>query len=120
MTIPPYPERGKIPWDKDLKTYIDYGDRHATEGPPGPIGPAGPEGPEGPIGPPGPGGGSSYIHNQVAVSDVWVVSHNLGRYPSATVVDTGDTVIFPDIHYDSSNQITVVFGSPTSGKVYLS
>lgn len=123
MTIPPYPERGAIPWDAKLKDYIDYGDRHATEGAPGPKGDPGDPGsvgPMGPPGPPGPGGGSSYIHDQIAVSDVWVVVHNLGRYPSVTVVDSGDTVIVPDVHYDSSNQVTIVFGSSTSGKAYLS
>jgi hypothetical protein len=37
-----------------------------------------------------------------------------------TVVDSGGTVVFPDIYYDSNEQITIVFSSATSGKVYLS
>ncbi|MFL6353379.1 MAG: hypothetical protein ACJ74Z_16225 [Bryobacteraceae bacterium] len=80
----------------------------------------GPPGPQGPAGPSGSAGGSSYIHNQIAVADVWVIMHSLGRYPSVTVVDSGGSVVFPDIHYDDANQVTVVFGSLTSGKVYLS
>jgi hypothetical protein len=117
MSAPPYPERGAIPWDKKLKDYIDHGD---TLGAQGPEGPPGPPGPEGPAGPAGAGGGSVYVHDQIATSAVWTAVHNLGRYPSVTVVDSGNTVIFADVHYDSNNQVTIVFGSSTSGKAYLS
>lgn len=125
-----------LPVDQGLDTYSipvsTYGGSSPTTAPTEPIsvltafqfmprpGPKGDQGDPGPPGPSGSAGGSSYIHNQVAVSDVWVVMHNLGRYPSVTVVDSGESVIFPDIHYDSNNQVTIVFGSPTSGKVYLS
>jgi hypothetical protein len=122
--VPPeYPIRGEVPWDEKLKEYIDYRDSLSSEGTPGPKGDDGDPGPPGPPGPPGaPGSGEgfSYIHNQIAPEDVWVVVHNLGQYPSVTVVDTGGTVVFPDVHYDNSNQVTIVFGSSTSGKVYLS
>ena len=52
-------------------------------------------------------------------SDTWVVAHGLGTYPDVTVIDTGDTVVIPTVHYDSNVQVTVLFGSPTSGKVYI-
>jgi len=35
------------------------------------------------------------------------------------VVDTGGTVIIPNVHYDSANQVTIMFGAATSGKAYL-
>lgn len=79
----------------------------------------GPPGPPGPIGPPGSGTGFSYTHTQSALASTWVVVHNLGAHPSATVVDTGDSVVLPDVHYDSVNQLTLTFGAPTSGKAYL-
>lgn len=67
-----------------------------------------------------PGAGwAQYTHTQGTPSATWTVVHNLGRHPSVMVVDTGDTVIMPDIHYDSLNQITLTFGSATSGKAYL-
>lgn len=67
------------------------------------------------------GGGSdvTYVHNQVVPSDVWTIDHNLGKYASIMVVDSGGTTLEPDIHYNSSVQVTVMFGSPTSGKAYL-
>lgn len=85
------------------------------EGPRGPQGFTGPPGPTGPVGPPA----ASYIHTQGAPSDTWIITHNLNRQPSVTVVDTGDSVIIPSIHYDSANQVTLTFGSATSGKAYL-
>lgn len=94
-------------------------------GPPGPEGPMGPEGPEGPMGPEGPEGPQgpigdlTYIHTQGAPASLWTVVHNLGKNPSVEVVDSGGSVIAPDIHYDSANQVSISFGSATSGKAYL-
>lgn len=83
---------------------------------------SGPPGPQGPPGPPGSGSGSgdiSYVHTQVPLSAVWVVVHNLGKYPSVTVVDSGGTEVLTDLHYDSFNQVTLTFGAPSSGKAYV-
>ena len=85
-----------------------------------PLGPQGPPGIIGPQGPPGPGGAdASYVHDQLAPSDTWVVFHNLGKFPAVMIVDSGGTVIDPDIRYDNNVQVTISFGSPTSGKAYL-
>jgi hypothetical protein len=75
-------------------------------------------GAQGPAGPPGPSA-TTYIHTQGPLSAVWTVSHSLNRFPSVTVVDSGNSVVIPDVHYDSANQITIMFGSATSGKAYL-
>ena len=84
------------------------------------LGPQGPQGVIGPQGPPGPGGSdANYIHNQLTPSDLWIVFHNLGKFPSVMVVDSGGTAIEPDIQYDNNVQVTISFGSPTSGKAYL-
>src|SRR5262245_24276574 len=65
------------------------------------------------------GGASTYVHTQTPLAAVWTVVHNLNRFPSVTVVDTGGTVIIPNVHYDSANQVTIMFGAATSGKAYL-
>lgn len=100
-------------------------------GPPGPDGPTGPQGargftgstgPEGPEGPPGPSGTAdqeTYIFNQVGPAAIWTITHNLGRYPSVTVVDTGDSEVIPDLMYASANELTLHFAAATSGKAYL-
>lgn len=72
-------------------------------------------GPQGPQGPPG----ASFTFTQATLSASWVVVHNLNVFPSVTVVDSGGTQILADVHYDNANQVTLTFGSPTSGKAYL-
>jgi tartrate dehydratase beta subunit/fumarate hydratase class I family protein len=62
---------------------------------------------------------ATLIFNQVSVSALWNIVHNLGKYPSIVVVDSGGTVIIPDVAYVDLNTITAGFGSPTSGKAYL-
>jgi len=62
---------------------------------------------------------ATLIFNQVSVSALWTIAHNLGKYPSIVIVDSGGTVIIPDVVYVDLNTITAGFGSPTSGKAYL-
>jgi hypothetical protein len=64
-------------------------------------------------------GDLNYVHTQGTPSASWVVAHGLGKYASVEVVDTGDSVVIPTIHYDSTNQLTLSFGSPTSGKAFV-
>ena len=66
----------------------------------------------------------TYTHSQTSSSDTWVITHNLGRFPSVAVVDTGNTIVLGSITYNSSNQLTVTFFSggsalATTGKAYL-
>ena len=49
----------------------------------------------------------------------WVITHNLGRFPSVTTVDSAGSEINGAITYDNENTITVVFNSATSGNAYL-
>lgn len=86
----------------------------------GQIGPPGPEGDPGPPGPAGPPGSVvTYVYSQGPPASTWVVPHMLGRQPSVTVVDSGDSVVIPNVHYDSADQVTLSFGSATSGRAYL-
>lgn len=68
----------------------------------------------------GGGGGSdaTYTHMQSTAAVVWVVTHNLSKYPAVDVVDSGGSTIIPDVHYDSTAQVTLTFGSATSGRVF--
>ena len=61
----------------------------------------------------------TYIHNQGSSSSVWVINHNLEKYPSVTIVDSGNNVVVGDISYNSTNQLTVTFNAPFSGKAYV-
>ena len=76
-------------------------------------------GPKGDPGPPGSGGDLSYIHTQNTGAAQWTIVHALGKYPSVMAVDTGGTVLLPDVTYLDANSLRVNFSAPVSGKAYL-
>ena len=61
----------------------------------------------------------TFDFRQGVPSATWIIQHNLNKYPSATVVDSGKNVNIGDITYDSKNQITIRFSAPFSGEAYL-
>lgn len=62
---------------------------------------------------------NSYIHTQNEASTIWTIIHDMGKYPSATVVDSAGTVVYGEIVYINTNQIEILFSAPFSGKAYL-
>ena len=63
---------------------------------------------------------AGYTHNQMTASAVWNVTHNLGRYPSVTVVDSGGNVVTGDVRYTSLNSVVISFSGAFSGSAYFS
>jgi hypothetical protein len=61
----------------------------------------------------------NYVHNQVVASNTWSVSHNLNKYPSVTIVDSGENVVIGDVQYIDLNNIKITFTSTFSGKAYF-
>ena len=61
----------------------------------------------------------NYVHNQPSAASVWTITHNLNKYPSVTVVDSGYTVVYGSIEYISTNQLTITFTDPFAGEAYL-
>lgn len=56
---------------------------------------------------------------QASASVVWIVTHDLNKYPSVIVVDDNNEQIIPDIDYINDSEIHITFGRETSGKAYL-
>ena len=50
---------------------------------------------------------------------VWEINHNLNRFPSVSVVNTNDILMYGDITYIDSNNIKITFSAGFSGKAYL-
>ena len=73
----------------------------------------------GPPGPPGPGGGSTYTHAQEIPLPVWTAAHNLGRFPSVSVVDTLGRQVFADVAWVDENIVQITHGSAIAGKAYF-
>ena len=63
---------------------------------------------------------SRYTYNQsTAISD-WIVTHNLGRFPSGvTVVDSAGSVIEGSIQFINNNSIKISFNYAFSGTAYI-
>lgn len=76
------------------------------------------QGPPGPPGPPGGGAGATYTHVQTLPSSVWTVAHNLGRYPSITVVDNLGGELFADVRYIDSAIAQITHSVPLIGRAY--
>ena len=62
---------------------------------------------------------STFTHNQLSPEKEWNVVHNLNRFPTVTVVDSGGSVVLGDVQYIDENQIKIVFTTGFSGKAYL-
>lgn len=61
----------------------------------------------------------NFIFVQGTVSAFWVIPHNLGKYPSVTVVDNGGTTVEGHVEWLDTNNITITFSSGFAGKAYL-
>jgi len=63
-------------------------------------------------------GDRNYVHVQSISSKVWIVQHNLNKYPSVTVVDSADTVVIGNVKYLDINSLRLEFTAPFTGKAY--
>ena len=64
-------------------------------------------------------GDKHYTHHQSSASTVWNVNHNLGKFSSVMVVDSGNTVVQGQIDYVDANNVTLIFSSSFSGRAYF-
>lgn len=64
-------------------------------------------------------GDKNYLHTQVAPASTWTIVHNLGKYPAVAIIDSAGDLVHGDVHYDSTNQVTLTFGSAFSGTASL-
>ena len=59
-----------------------------------------------------------YVHTQPTPSKVWQVQHNLGKYPSITIVDSAGTQVEGDVDYTDTNNCILTFEGAFSGKAF--
>ena len=65
------------------------------------------------------GGDKFFLFRQNVPSNVWEIKHNLNKYPSVTVVDSGDSVVVGEVTYIDNNNLVISFVGSFSGKAYL-
>ena len=56
-----------------------------------------------------------YTHQQLVASSVWIITHNLNKYPAVTVIDSANSIVVGEVEYDSKNQCTLKFNGGFSG-----
>jgi hypothetical protein len=61
-----------------------------------------------------------YLHFQSVPAATWDITHNLGFYPNATIVDSAGQQVEGDIDYISPSRLQVVFPAAFAGSAFLS
>jgi len=64
-------------------------------------------------------GTPTFIFTQAAPAAVWNILHNLGKFPSVTVINNNDIVINGEITYIDNNNVQLNFSAGFTGKAYL-
>ena len=64
-------------------------------------------------------GDLNFTYNQIAASASWNITHNLGKNPSVSIVDSGGNWVVGDVLYINNNELTINFNSAFSGTAYL-
>ena len=65
------------------------------------------------------GGDKTYVFTQSTAAERWEINHNLGKFPSVTIVDSGGNEVVGDVMYLTKNKLITSFTAPFSGKAYL-
>ncbi|MAO19395.1 MAG: hypothetical protein CMJ25_01480 [Phycisphaerae bacterium] len=61
----------------------------------------------------------NFVFTQTTAASTWVVTHNLNKYPSVSVVDSANTTVYGEVAYNSLNQVTITFKSAFTGKAFF-
>ena len=64
-------------------------------------------------------GTPTFIFNQAVASTQWNIQHNLGKFPSVSVINNNNVVINGEVKYIDNNNIQLDFSAGFSGKAYL-
>jgi hypothetical protein len=64
-------------------------------------------------------GTPTFIFTQGVPDTVWDIEHNLGKFPSVSVVNNNDVVINGEVTYIDSNNVQLNFSAGFSGTAYL-
>ena len=64
-------------------------------------------------------GAPTFQFTQGAPATTWNIQHNLGKFPSITVIDSGNTVVTGEYTYTDNNNVVLSFSAAFAGKAYL-
>ena len=64
-------------------------------------------------------GAPTFIFTQGVAATTWNITHNLGKFPSVSVVNNNDIVINGEVTYIDNNNVQLNFSAGFAGKAYL-
>ena len=64
-------------------------------------------------------GAPTFVFTQGAAATTWNIQHNLGKFPSVSVVNNNDIVINGEVTYIDNNNVQLNFSAGFAGKAYL-
>jgi len=64
-------------------------------------------------------GDRHFSFEQSLPSNTWVVTHNLNKFPSVTVIDSANTEVEGGVEFIDINTVQISFSAAFSGKAYL-
>lgn len=66
-----------------------------------------------------PGADLHFTFPQPTPLATWTIAHNLGKFPSVSVVDSAGTLVVGEVTYTDANNLQVAFNAAFSGTAYL-
>ena len=64
-------------------------------------------------------GAPTFIFTQGVAATTWNIQHNLGKFPSVSVINNNNIVINGEVTYIDNNNVQLNFSAGFSGKAYL-
>jgi len=64
-------------------------------------------------------GAPTFVFTQGTPATTWNIQHNLGKFPSVSVINNNDVVINGEVTYIDNNNVQLNFSAGFTGKAYL-
>jgi hypothetical protein len=61
----------------------------------------------------------NYVFVQSVPATVWTITHNLGKFPSVSVVNINNVTMYGNVTYLNENELQIEFSAGFSGKAYM-
>lgn len=61
----------------------------------------------------------NFLYTQSTASSIWVIVHNMNKYPSVSIIDSANNQVYGDIEYIDQNSLKIIFSAAFSGKAAL-